>query len=123
MLPPEYQPIRQWLLALFPESRAVEVAAHDDAATLLPAAEPLLPYVSGEPVVLFRVVSRDPAAPFTELAIAKSVLQQHNTGDILSALEREGIAGQLRASPARRVVVDRRLRAIRLGATGAAYSS
>ena len=123
MLPEAYQPIRQWLLDLFPECRAVEVSAHADAAGLLPAAEPALPYVSGEAVVLFRVVPRDPAGPLTELGIAKCVLTGRKSGEVISALERGQFARQLRASPGRRLFLDRRLRAISLGATGSAYSS
>jgi hypothetical protein len=123
MLPEAYQPVRQWLLGLFPECRAVEVSAHHDAAALLPAAEPVLPYVSGEPVVVFRVVPQDPAAPLTELAVAKAVFTGRKAEEILSALEREGFARQLRATPERRLFLDRHLRAISLGATGSAYSS
>jgi hypothetical protein len=118
MLPEAYQPIRQWLLDHFPECRGVEVSAHDDAAALLPAAEPVMPYVSGEPVVLFRVIPRDPAARFTELAIAKSALTGRETEEVLSALEREGFARQLRASPERRLFLDRHPQAIRFGVTG-----
>jgi hypothetical protein len=122
MLPEAYQPVRQWLQALFPECR-VEVSAHDDAATLLPAAEPVMPYVTGEQVVLFKVVPRDAVAPATELAIAKAVLTGRQAEDVLSALVREGIARELIASPGRRVFLDRHLRAIRLGAAGSAYLS
>ncbi len=117
MIPSRYDQLRHWLMHQFPECHDVEVTVMNDATSLLPPGAPPLPYVSGEPAVLFRVVEETRAPPWKELAIAKPALTDIDPDDLRRVLEREQVAEQLRVSPEHRLFVDRQLKVERLGTT------
>lgn len=117
MIPESQQQIRNWLRHEFPECRDVEVSSMNDAARLLPSGAPLIPYVGGEAIALFRVVGHEPGPPGPELAVARPVLKGYSAEQILAALAREGIARRLRVSPEHRLYLDRRLQVEVLGTT------
>lgn len=117
MIPERYEPVRQWLIGEFPDCRGVDVSVVNDAGSLLPAGAPALPYASGEPVVLFRVLEPEARPWQREVAIAKQVLAGYGAEQILGVLEREHLAERLRISPEHRLYLDRRLRVTTLAAT------
>lgn len=117
MIPEGYERIRQWLASQFPSCHGVAVSSANDAAALLPPGSPVSPYVTDEPVVLFRVVEEDRSPPWKELAIARPVLTGFSTTQILQVLEQREIARRLRVSPERRLFLDRQLQVDVLGTT------
>jgi len=117
MIPERYEPIRQWLKREFADCRDIDIIAMHDAAPLLSSGAPALPYVSGEPVILFRVIEHEPHPWQRELAIAQSVLSGYGADQLLGVLERERVARRLRVAPEHRLHLDRRLKVDALGTT------
>jgi hypothetical protein len=117
MTPERYEPIRQWLKREFTDCLDINVIAMNDAAKLLPPGAPALPYVRGEPVILFRVVEHEPHPWRRELAIAKRALSGYDADQLLGVLERERVARRLRVGPEHRLCLDRHLKVDALGAT------
>jgi hypothetical protein len=109
--------VRDWLAHQFPDCHAVEVTTLKDASPLLPPGTAISPYITGRPVVLFRVVEESRSPPWKELAIAREVFAGTGPEQLLQVLEREGVAQRLRHSPERRLFLDARLRLEALGTT------
>jgi hypothetical protein len=116
-MPEPLDRIRHWLAHQFPDCHEVEVTTLMDASPLLPPGTAISPYVTGRPVVLFRVVEENRSPPWKELAIAREVLDATAPEQLLQVLERERIAERLRLSPERRVFLDGRLQVETLGTT------
>jgi hypothetical protein len=129
MIPERYLPIKEWLKREFTDCRDVDIIAMNDAARLLSTGAPALPYVSGEPVTLFRVIEHEPHPWQRELAIAQGALSGYGADQLLGVLEREGVARRLRVSPEHRLHLDRQLKGYAgttwtgTEAVAAAYSS
>lgn len=117
MIPERYEPIRQWLKREFADCHDVDITSMNDAAKLLSPGAPALPYVTGEPVTLFRVIEHDPHPWHRELAIAQRALSGYGADQLLGVLEREDVARRLRVSPEHRLHLDRQLKVDTLGTT------
>lgn len=117
MMPEPYDRIRHWLTRQFPDCHEVEVTTLKDASRLLPPGTAISPYVTGESVVLFRVVEENRSPPWKELAIAREALAGTAPDQLLGVLDREQVAQRLRVSPERRLFLDGRLQLEVLGTT------
>lgn len=116
-MPEPHDRIRDWLAHQFPDCHEVEVTTLKDASPLLPPGTAISPYVTGRPVVLFRVVEENRSPPWKELAIAREVFVGTAPEQLVQVLERERVARRLGHSPERRLFLDGRLQVEVLGTT------